>query len=300
LTPQFGAITSQSTGFTFQISNYAPTFTWAVSTNVGSAVISNTGLVTITGLATGGGATVVVSTSRTGYFTVFSQITGSSEIGAALTPRFALSTSTTDGFTVQILNYDSAYTWSGTSTSGYGISISGTGLVTVTGVPTGVMASINILTQRSGFASAVANVAATAITPDNEVIVGQDIQLIVPVSASNSPTSVEVIIDIPVDAAPTTTSFSGAAVATDAVDSGLRTVRLDGSLGGNAVTTVSTPIVLTIPASAGIGIPVYSPDGLVWLELSLLAQPELPVGQEMGYYRYEDGTVLIFTRKIGN
>jgi hypothetical protein len=32
----------------------------------------------------------------------------------------------------------------------------------------------------------------------------------------------------------------------------------------------------------------------------LLAQPELPVGQEMGYYRYEDGTVLIFTRKIGN
>ena len=300
LTPQFGAITSQSSGFTFQISNYAPTFTWAVSTNVGSAVISNTGLVTITGLATGGGATVVVSTSRTGYFTVFSQITGSSGIGAALTPRFALSTSTTDGFTVQILNYDSAYTWSGTSTSGYGISISGTGLVTVTGVPTGVMASINILTQRSGFASAVANVAATAITPDNEVIVGQDIQLIVPVSASNSPTSVEVIIDIPVDAAPTATSFSGAAVATDAVDSGLRTVRLDGSLGGNAVTTVSTPIVLTIPASAGIGIPVYSPDGLVWLELSLLAQPELPVGQEMGYYRYEDGTVLIFTRKIGN
>ena len=119
-------------------------------------------------------------------------------------------------------------------------------------------------------------------------------------SASNSPTSVEVVIDIPVDAAPTSTSFSGAAVATDAVDSGLRTVRLDGSLGGNAVTTVSTPIVLTIPASAGIGIPVYSPDGLVWLELSLLAQPELPVGQEMGYYRYEDGTVLIFTRKIGS
>jgi hypothetical protein len=65
------------------------------------------------------------------------------------------------------------------------------------------------------------------------------------------------------------------------------------------VTTVSTPIAITIPASAGIGIPVYSPDGLTWVELSLLSAPTLPDGQEMGYYRYEDGTVVILTRKIG-
>jgi hypothetical protein len=173
-------------------------------------------------------------------------------------------------------------------------------LVTVTGVPTGTMGTVTILTQRTGFTSGSVNVAATAVAPSNVDIVGQDVQLKVPVSSISSTTSVEVVIDIPVDAAPTTTTFTGAAVATDSVDSGLRTVRLGGSLGGNQVTTVSNPIILTIPASAGIGVPVYSPDGLVWLELTLLAQPELPIGQEMGYYRYEDGTVLIFTRRIGN
>jgi hypothetical protein len=162
------------------------------------------------------------------------------------------------------------------------------------------MAAVTILTQRSGFASGSANVAATAVAVSNVDIVGQDVQLKVPVSSSSSTTSVEVIIDIPVDAAPTTTTFSGSAVATDAVDSGLRTIRLDATLGGNSITTVSNPIILTIPASAGVGVPVYSPDGLVWVELTLLAQAELPVGQEMGYYRFEDGTLLIFTRRIGN
>ena len=300
LTPQFGAITAQNDGFTFRVNNYSSAFTWAVSTSSGSATISNTGVVTVTGLVTGSGATVIVSTSRTGYFTVFSQITGSSEIGTALIPRFGLTTSTADGFTVRILNYDPAFSWSSTSVGGYTVSINGSGLVTVTGVTTGTMASITISTQRNGFASGVANVAATAVTPSNIDIVGQDVQLKVPVSSNSSTTAVEVVIDIPVDAAPTSTTFTGSAVATDAVDSGLRTVRLDGSLAGNAITTVSNAIILTIPASVGVGVPVYSPDGLVWVELSLLAQPELPVGQEMGYYRFEDGTVLIFTRRIGN
>ena len=108
-----------------------------------------------------------------------------------------------------------------------------------------------------------------------------------------------VTIDIPVDAAPGATTFTGSAVATDTVDQGLRTVKIGGVNGGADVTTVSTPIAITIPASAGIGVPVYSPDGINWIELPLLANPALPDGQEMGYYRFDDGTVLILTRKIG-
>jgi len=128
---------------------------------------------------------------------------------------------------------------------------------------------------------------------------GSDIQLQVPVSASTSPTEVIVTIDIPVDAAPGSTTFTGSAVATDSVDQGLRTVKIGGVNGGTEITNVSTPIAITIPASAGVGIPVYSPDGLVWLELPLLAGPSLPDGQEMGYFRYDDGTIVILTRKIG-
>jgi hypothetical protein len=76
-------------------------------------------------------------------------------------------------------------------------------------------------------------------------------------------------------------------------------VKIGGTTGVNTVTTVSAPIAITIPASAGIGIPVYSPDGANWLELPLLASPNLPEGQEMGYFRYDDGTIVILTRKIG-
>jgi hypothetical protein len=119
------------------------------------------------------------------------------------------------------------------------------------------------------------------------------------VSAVTSPAEVIVTIDIPIDAAPGTTTFTGSAVATDSVDQGLRTVKIDGLNSGTAVTTVSTPIAITIPASAGIGIPVYSPDGTTWIELPLLAGPTLPDGQDMGYFRYEDGTIVILTRKIG-
>ena len=54
-----------------------------------------------------------------------------------------------------------------------------------------------------------------------------------------------------------------------------------------------------IHEKAGIGIPVYSPDGLNWVELPLLASPNLPEGQEMGFFRYDDGTIVILTRKIG-
>ncbi|NBR94176.1 MAG: hypothetical protein EBT44_04990 [Actinobacteria bacterium] len=273
LTPNFGPSLGTTDGFTIQVRNYSNLYTWNISASAGQGAISSTGLITVTGLAAGASSTVTVSTSKSGSFTVISQAVGKAPIGTALTPRFTLSTSTSDGFTAQILNYDAAYTWSGTANTG-SVTISETGLVTVTG-------------------------AGIAVAPRTRSIVGEDIKLEVPISAATSSTDVTVVVDIPVDAAPSSTSFTGRAVATDAVDQGLRTIRLDGSSSGSTVTNVSAPIAITIPASAGIGVPVYSPDGTNWVELPLLAAASLPDGQEMGYYKYDDGTILILTRKIG-
>ncbi|NDA80520.1 MAG: hypothetical protein EBX92_05240, partial [Actinobacteria bacterium] len=299
LTPNFGPSLGSADGFTIQVRNYSSAYTWSVSASTGSATINSSGLITVTGLAAGTSATVTVGTSKTGSFTVISQTTGKAPIGAALTPRFALTVSTTDGFTAQILNYDAAYTWSGIAGLGQSVVISGTGLVTVTGVTVGRVATATITASRTGFVTGSQTISGTAVTPAVQSVGGSDIQLQVPVSATTSTTEVIVTIDIPVDAAPGSTTFTGSAVATDTVDQGLRTVKIGGVNAGTEITTVSTPIAITIPASAGIGIPVYSPDSVNWIELPLLANPALPNGQDMGYYRYDDGTILILTRKIG-
>ena len=299
LTPDFGPSVGTATGFTSQIRNYSADYTWNVSSNLGAATISSAGLITVTGLTPGASATLNVTTTRAGSFTVIAQTTGKALIGDALTPRFALSISTADGFTAQILNYSADYTWSGAAAEGQSVTISGTGLVTVSGVTTGRVATATINAARAGYVTGSNTISGTAVTPDTDLVGGQDIQLQVPVSATTSPTEVIVTIDIPVDAAPGSTTFTGSAVATDSVDQGLRTVKIGGTNGGIDVTTVSTPIAITIPASAGIGIPVYSPDGLTWLELPLLAGPALPDGQDMGYFRYDDGTIVILTRRIG-
>ena len=68
LIPAFPAnVTSTSSGFTVQVSNYNASFSWGVTTNSGSATISGTGLITVTGLAPLGTAVITVTTSQTGY-----------------------------------------------------------------------------------------------------------------------------------------------------------------------------------------------------------------------------------------
>ena len=113
LTPTFATPTSTADGFTVQVSNYDAAYTWAVSTTAGSATISNAGLVTVAGLTPEQSATVTVTTTRTGYAGGSATATGSASTGSssALTPTFATPTSTADGFTVQVSNYDAAYTW---------------------------------------------------------------------------------------------------------------------------------------------------------------------------------------------
>ena len=81
-----------------------------------------------------------------------------------LTPTFDTATPTADGFTVQITNYDAAYTWAGTATASGSVSISGTGLVTVTGVAPSTSSTATITTSRADYSDRSGTVSGTSST----------------------------------------------------------------------------------------------------------------------------------------
>ena len=164
LTPTFGAMASTANGFTVQIANYNAAYTWAgTATASGLVSVSGTGLVTVSNVAPGTSSTATITTTRTLYTTGTATVTATSLLGAALTPTFGSTTSTANGFTVQITNYNAAYTWAGTATASGLVSVSGTGLVTVTGVAPGTSSTATITTTRTGYVGGSAQVTATSL-----------------------------------------------------------------------------------------------------------------------------------------
>ena len=88
-------------------------------------------------------------------------------VGAALTPSFGSATPTADGFTFQITNYDSNFTWIPSLSLSATISISGTGFVTVSGVSPGTLSRATISTSRTNYGSGSAFIEATSIASAN-------------------------------------------------------------------------------------------------------------------------------------
>lgn len=84
--------------------------------------------------------------------------------GNPLTPAFSTATSTTGGYTVQVMNYDASFTWSATATAG-SASISDTGLVTVSGLSDGEAATTTISTTKTGVPNGSASVSGAALDP---------------------------------------------------------------------------------------------------------------------------------------
>ena len=165
LTPTFGSTTATADGFTVQISNYDASYTWAgTATASGTVVVSGTGLVTVTNVAPGTSSTATITTTRIGYVGGTADVTETSLL-AALTPTFGSTTPTSDGFTVQISNYDAAYTWAGTATASGSVAINGSGLVTVTNVAPGTTSTATITTTRIGYVSGTADEWETSTSP---------------------------------------------------------------------------------------------------------------------------------------
>ena len=160
-TPTFGATTSTADGFTVQITNYNALFFWAIS-GTGTITLSGSGLLTVAALPANGSTTATISTQRTGYINGSATVTGSS-LAAVLTPRFGATTRTATGFTVQITNYNAAYTWAGTVTALGTVVVSSTGLVTVTGLSNGTNSTATITTTKSNTVSGSASVTESSL-----------------------------------------------------------------------------------------------------------------------------------------
>ncbi len=67
LTPTFGVPVKGATGFTVQVSNHSASYAWTVSASAGSATITSSGLITVSGLTSGQSSTVSVGNTRDGY-----------------------------------------------------------------------------------------------------------------------------------------------------------------------------------------------------------------------------------------
>ena len=176
LIPAFSTPSPRSGGFTLQVSNYDANFSWSIETTAGAVSISSSGLVTVTGLSSGASATVTVTTNRSGYSTGTASATGratseNNDNLGALTPTFGSPSSQAGGFTVQITNFDSAFTWTKQTTRGT-VTISSSGLVTVSGLSAGQSATVTVKTGRSGYDDGEARVTGSATTPDSEPTTG--------------------------------------------------------------------------------------------------------------------------------
>jgi uncharacterized repeat protein (TIGR02543 family) len=172
LTPAFGTPTATATGYTVQITNYSGSYEWA-ATGSGSVAISNTGLVTVTGLAAGTASTVTITTARTGYTGGSSTVTGTSFSTAAPgAPTIGTATlgnaSATVTFTAPAPNGGSTIT-SYTATSSPGgftgtLSQAGSGTITVSGLTNGTAYTFTVTaTNVNGTSSASA--ASNSVVP---------------------------------------------------------------------------------------------------------------------------------------
>ena len=81
----------------------------------------------------------------------------------ALNPTFGTPAGTPDGFTVQITNYDSNYTWGASESHGRWASVGATGLVAVSGAAANMSLTATVTTTRSGYNGGTAQVSATSL-----------------------------------------------------------------------------------------------------------------------------------------
>ena len=171
LTPTFSVPVPNATGYTVNFTNYDSSFNLVIKTNLGqvSSGVANGNVlpITVTGLTTGQSAIVTITTSRTGYYSGTGTVTGSTLPGTGLTPLVSTSSGTTNGFTFNITNYDSAYTYNISTTPGTVLKGSASGSilpVTISNLMAGQSANVTITVTRAGFTTTTANVSGSAIT----------------------------------------------------------------------------------------------------------------------------------------
>lgn len=169
LTPTFSTPVSTANGFTVNVTNFDPAFTFAPTASAGSVVVGEKhdhtlGLI-VSALAPGASATVTVTTARTDYAAGSATVTGSALL-AALIPTFSTPISTATGFTVNVTNYNPAYKFTSRTSAGHAVAgvASGTTLpLTITQMNAKSSATVTVTTTRTGYAAGRATVTGKAL-----------------------------------------------------------------------------------------------------------------------------------------
>jgi secreted trypsin-like serine protease len=157
LRPVFSPPVPTATGFTVNVTNYDRAYTYRATIVGGSGRVSvgrasgSTLPLTVTGVAPGASVTVEIATTIAGTSRTD---TIAESANAIPTAQFSTPVSTATGFTVNVTNYDRAYTYRATIVGGSGrVSVgraSGSTLpLTVTGVAPGASVTVQIATTSS-------------------------------------------------------------------------------------------------------------------------------------------------------
>ncbi len=166
LTPTFSTPISTATGFTVNITNYNPAYTFTPVSSAGNVVVGKKHehnlVLTVTGLSPGGSATLTVTVTRTGYATATATTSGAALL-AALIPTFSAPVSTDTGFTVNVTNYNSAFTFTAKTSHGHvtvGVATGSTLPLTVQ-LTSESRVTVTVTTIRAGYAAGQAMVTGT-------------------------------------------------------------------------------------------------------------------------------------------
>jgi len=173
LVPTFSSPVKTATGFTVNVTNYNSLYSFAPSITAGTAsvtagIVSGENLpLTITGMSPNASATVRVLSSRSGYDQGSATVVGTALKGAALTPTFSTPVKTATGFTVNVKNYSSLYTFTPSITGGTAIVRAGTASgstlpLTITGMGANASATVQVLTTRASYDQGSATVVGSA------------------------------------------------------------------------------------------------------------------------------------------
>ena len=150
-----------------------------------------------------------------------------------LVPTFGTYTRTADGFTVQISNYDSNFTWAGTATAGGSVSISGTGLATISGVAPGTNSVATITTTRVSYD------AGSAATASTQSLLAQTVTW--------SPTTTALVQQSPLTPSTSASALGGATISYSVTSAGITSCAVNSNTG---VLTYNAPGVCVVRASA--------------------------------------------------
>ncbi|MEI8398749.1 MAG: hypothetical protein WCG33_06345 [Actinomycetes bacterium] len=177
LVSTFGAVVRTADGFTSEIQNYDQDFQYSATVSEGAFVSINNSEVVVTGLPPNTEATVEVGTVRAGYAPGSAFLRGSA-LNSGNTPTFGEVTSTADGFTVEITNYDPSFDYSATRTGGEVLIDESTGLLSVSGLAPDTEQSVRVMSRRRGFVDGSAEVTGSSLKATGNSV------------SSNAPTSV--------------------------------------------------------------------------------------------------------------